>query len=376
MLNLGLVVNPVAGLGGAAGLKGSDAVDASEALARGGQPRGEKRCVRLLDALGATLDDVSWTTWGGPMGERCLRESGGKSGAMHVSVIGTPADVTSAKDTIAAAKALHDARVDLLVFVGGDGTARDVHDAVGDRLPALGVPAGVKMHSGVFATTPETAAEVLRRLVTGGLVRVSHAEVRDIDEQALQHGRVNARFYGELTVPEVGGFLQHTKEGGRENEALAVQEIVAEIVERLEGCTRAVALGPGGTVAAVKSALSIPATLLGVDVWRPKADPLLDVDAATLESLGEALGTLILSFTRRQGFLLGRGNQQISPMVLRGLARENIWVIGTRSKLLTLRGRPLLVDTDDPTLDREFSGLTEIIAGYDDRLAYRVDTSA
>lgn len=232
------------------------------------------------------------------------------------------------------------------------------------------------MHSGVFATTPETAAEVLRRLVTGGLVRVSHADVRDVDEQALRRGRVDARFYGELTVPEVGGFLQHTKEGGRENEALAVQEIVAEIVERLEGCTRAVALGPGGTVAAVKSALSIPATLLGVDVWRPEADPLLDVDAPTLESLGDELGTLILSFTRRQGFLLGRGNQQISPVVLRGLARKNIWVIGTRSKLLTLHGRPLLVDTDDPTLDREFSGLTEIIAGYDDRLAYRVGTSA
>ena len=376
MLKFGLVVNPLAGIGGAAGLKGSDAVDTEVALARGGRPRGEGRCARMLTALGATLGDIAWLTWGGAMGARCLLEVAGEHTTLHVSVVGTPASVTSANDTVAAARALQAAGVDLLVFVGGDGTARDIVDALGDRLPVLGVPAGVKMHSGVFATTPETAAEVLQRLVTGGLVSVSQADVRDIDERALRRGEVNTRFYGELTVPEVGGFLQRTKEGGRENEGLALQEIAAEIVERLADYDRPVVLGPGGTVAAVKTALAIPASLLGVDVWRPGAGPLLDVDAATLEALGTELGAVIVSFTRRQGFLLGRGNQQISPAVLRRLPREKLWVVGSRSKLLTLDGRPLLVDTDDPILDRQLSGLTEVIAGYDDRLVYRVGTSA
>ena len=164
MLKFGLVVNPLAGIGGAAGLKGSDAVDTELALARGGRPRGEERCARMLTALGATLGDIAWLTWGGPMGARCLREVAGENEALRVSVVGTPASVTSASDTVAAARALQAAGVDLLVFVGGDGTARDVVDALGDRLPVLGVPAGVKMHSGVFATTPETAAEVLQRL--------------------------------------------------------------------------------------------------------------------------------------------------------------------------------------------------------------------
>jgi predicted polyphosphate/ATP-dependent NAD kinase len=241
----------------------------------------------------------------------------------------------------------------------------------------LGIPAGVKMHSGVFATTPEAAGSIIAALVEGGLVRAAIAEVRDLDEAALRQGVVRPTFYGEMAVPEAGGFLQHTKEGGRENEALAVEEIVAEVAERVADHPGVYVLGPGGTLSAVKSALGMEPTLIGVDVLREGRQIGWDVDAPWLErrlALTAERATLVLSFTRGQGFLLGRGNQQFSPAVLRRVGREHLWVVGTRTKLLSLEGRPLLVDTDDPDLDQEWSGLVEIVTGYRDSLLYRVDS--
>jgi predicted polyphosphate/ATP-dependent NAD kinase len=297
---------------------------------------------------------------------------------VSAEIMGEPSQPTTAADTGRAARAMAAAGADLLLFCGGDGTARDLLDAVGDAVLVLGVPSGVKMHSGVFTTTPEAAGEILQRLVAGGLVRSTRADVRDNDEQALREGQIKPRHFGELLVPELGGFVQHTKEGGRENESLAVAEIVADVAERIEASSSSTfhVLGPGSTVAAIKQALGMRATLLGVDVYQDGEQVGTDVDARWLETHVEQPFNLILSFTRRQGFLIGRGNQQLSPGFLRKLDRQRLLVVATRSKLLSLEGRPLLVDTDDVQLDREYSGLVEVIAGYEDRLWYRVDTHA
>ncbi|MDH3643920.1 MAG: ATP-NAD kinase family protein [Gammaproteobacteria bacterium] len=373
MISVGLIINPVSGIGGTVALKGSDGAEIqAEAAMKGGRPRGEPRARRALNAAAEVHNSVRWLTWGGAMGSELLADLG-----LAHQVLGDPDSPSTGADTRKAARALADAGVDVLLFCGGDGTARDLLEGIGERLPVVGIPGGVKMHSGVFATTPEVAGEVLVRLGAGGLVRSTRADVRDLDEEALREGQLRPRFFGELLVPELGGFLQHTKESGRENESLALAEIVADVVERIEDSPASVAfvLGPGSTVAAVKEALGMRSTLLGFDVYRAGEQIGADVDAGWLESLAQPV-SLIITFTRRQGFLIGRGNQQLSPTFLKKLDRNRLQVIATRSKLLSLDGRALLIDSDDPDLDLEFAGLVEITAGYEDRLWYRVESHA
>ena len=374
MIDVGLIVNPVAGVGGAVALKGSDGSDLQAlAVSLGGKPRAATRTARTLRKLAAASAGgaIAWHTWDGEMGARLLRDCG-----IEPSVWGAAQGASSARDTRLAAQTLLRHGVELLVFAGGDGTARDVFEAVGTSLPVLGIPAGVKMHSGVFATTPEVAAEVLERLLSGGLVRATRADVRDWNTHGADSAVVRPQFYGELLVPELGGFIQHTKEAGRESEALAVTEITAQLKEVVADYPGPWVLGPGSTLAAIKTALGMRATLLGVDVMDQGIQVGEDVGAAWLEENAAESARLVLSFTRGQGFLIGRGNQQLSPTFLRRIGRPAITVVGTRTKLLSLAGRPLLVDTDDSALDQELTGLIEIIAGYEDRLLYQVATHA
>lgn len=365
-LCFGLIINPVAGLGGSVAMKGSDGADVqAEARARGGAPRGSERARRALTTASRAAE-VRWLTWSDVMGAQLLDTLG-----LQAEVLGSSQGEPTATDTRLAAEAMRRAGADLLIFVGGDGTARDLLATLDQSLPVLGIPAGVKMHSGVFATTPERAGELIDLLVDGGLVSLVAREVRDLDEEAIRAGEIRPRYFGELLVPEPGGFLQHTKERGVESEPLAVNEIVAEVVERLEAEARPVVLGPGGTLNAIKQGLGIDGSLLGFDVWQSGTVLGRDVDARWLEAELED-ARLVLSFTRGQGFLIGRGNQQLSPAFLRRIGRQSLWVVGTRTKLTSLDGRPLLVDTDDPALDRDWSGLIEVITGYQDSLLYRL----
>jgi predicted polyphosphate/ATP-dependent NAD kinase len=365
-LRFGLLINPVAGVGGAVALKGSDGIGVQQqAVSRGGVPRGAERAARALRSS-RSAGDIHWLTWGAEMGERVLTALG-----LPCQVLGQAGERTGAADTQLAAETLLEAGIDLLVFAGGDGTARDIHAVVDQKVPVLGIPAGVKMHSGVFATTPERAGALIDRLVGGGLVSLVPRQVKDLDEAAIVEGQVRPRLYGELTVPEPGGYLQHTKERGVESEPLAINEIVAEVLERLAEVSDPVVLGPGSTVGAIKTALGFQGSLLGFDVWQEGSLLARDVDAHWLEAeLDRAL--VVLSFTRGQGFLIGRGNQQLSPSFLRRIGRESIMVVGTRTKLKSLDGRPLLMDTDDPELDRDWSGLLPVVTGFEDALLYRL----
>ena len=382
MLRVGLLVNPIAGLGGEVALKGSDgAAVQEEARRRGGHPRAGERAREFLRHCDELVADgeIEWLTRGGEMGETHL------ASRPHTTV-GSPAAgeadaPTSVIDTHEAVRDLYRAGIDLLVFVGGDGTARDVLAALtneaGDatHTVVLGIPAGVKMHSGVFAVTPRTGAMLLADLVCGRLLAKVNREVRDYDEASDD---LSIKRYGELSVPEAGGYLQHTKIGGKESEPLVLEEISADIVER-DLDQALVVVGPGSTCRAIKERLGITTTLRGFDVRVPSGDTHADVDARTLvELLRSARGSdkrvhLIVSFTRAQGFLFGRGNQQLTSEFL----GELVWpgeviIVGSRTKLDSLDGRPLLVDTGDQALDDAFEGIVEILCGYDDRLLHRL----
>lgn len=381
MFTVGLVVNPVAGLGGAVGLKGSDGADVQrEALARGATPRAGARAAQAVQTLRSRCPAVRIVTVPGAMGEL-------SAGVPHELVEPPSHEVTTAADTRAAVAAL--AGVDLLLFAGGDGTARDVLDAVrelGDQAPpVLGVPAGVKVYSGCFALSPATAGFLAADYGTGlarrgpdrgGADHTVEAEVVDLDEELYRRGEVSPRLYGSLRVPAARTGLSGRKAGSSGTSAGTVEGIAREVVSRMRPGVRYV-LGPGATTLAVGRELGLAATLLGVDVVEPGAGLLAaDVSESELfELAGGGESVLVLSVIGGQGFVLGRGNQQISPRVLDALAAgrtDALVVLATQQKLAALGGRPLLADTGDQETDSKLSGHVRVVTGYRESTIYRI----
>ncbi|BAN49539.1 ATP-NAD kinase family protein [Metapseudomonas resinovorans] len=365
--HMGLIINPLAGLGGPAALKGSDSV-AAEALARGAEPRAAARTRLALECLLPLVGRIGFLTFPGPMGADLLAEMG----FAHRVLGHLDGPSTSAADTQKAVEALQEAGAALILFAGGDGTARDVSAAVREGQPVLGIPAGVKIHSGVYAISPRAAGELARRLVEGDLVRLASGEVRDLDEAALRDGKVAARWYGELTVPEEGHFMQHVKQAGMESEELVLVDLADWLNDSWEEGVRYV-LGPGSTLHGLAANLGLETTLLGVDVIEDGAVIARDVTEAQLFALvADHPARLLVTAIGGQGHIIGRGNQQISPRVLRAIGLEHLRVVATKRKLGTLAGRPLLVDSGDPELDAAFPDAIRVWAGYKEELLYPV----
>ena len=372
-LRIGLIVNPLAGIGGAVALKGSDGeAVVREALARGAEAEAPRRAARALAVLADSGAPVELFCWAGAMGEDSAREAG-----LVSRVVGRAAqDPTGPEDTREAARALLREEVELLLFAGGDGTARDICDVVGERVPVLGIPAGCKMHSGVYAVNPEAAGQLLVELAGGDLVSLMEGEVRDIDEEAFRQGRVSARYYGSLRVPAEHRYIQQVKSGGRESEALVLTEIAAGVVEEMDPGVSYL-MGSGSTVGAVMEELGLANTLLGVDQVRDGELVRADLGAAQLrQALDEGPARAVLGIIGGQGHLFGRGNQQFAPDIIRRLGRDGLIILATHEKLKALEGRPLLVDTGDAALDQELCGLLPVRTGYEEQVLYRVDTEA
>lgn len=365
--NIGLVINPLAGLGGSVALKGSDKV-AAKALNLGARPRANARCLQALMELEGL--DVCVYTYQGDMGADCAKQAG-----LITKVVGqAQTQPSSASDTMKAAKILIKQGVDLLVFVGGDGTARDLLNAVGDQIPVVGIPAGVKIHSGVYGINPVAAGQVIAQLVKGELVTLKSQEVRDIDEQEFRAGRVKAAYYGELQVPESHEYMQSTKDsasaGGKEIEALVLEDMAAHIEELMEPDLRYI-MGSGSTIARVMEHLGLANTLLGVDVVENNQVIASDVTADQLLNLCQHGATeLFVTIIGGQGHILGRGNQQLSSELIKQIGLKNIHIVATKTKLKNLNGRPLLVDSGDPVLDKDLRGLVPVICGYHDLVLY------
>jgi len=362
---LGLIVNPVAGLGGRVGLKGSDGPEVwKKALSMGAVPESPKRAVRALDLLVDLRNDLELITYPGEMGEEEARACG-----FSPRVIGTiHRGATTPADTERAASDMAAQGVELILFAGGDGTARDVYRAVGRGIPVLGIPSGVKIHSGAFAASPIHAGEVARLFLTNRTsVPLREAEVMDIDEQAFRHNSLSARLYGYLCVPFQREHLQGSKAGSSRGERVSFDEIASEVIGGMLP-EHLYIIGPGTTTRAITDKLGLSGTLLGVDAVLNRNPAGTDLnERQLLELLDRRPGRIVVSVIGGQGFILGRGNQQISPRVIRKAGVKNILVVAAEDKLLALGDKPLRVDTGDPVLDAELSGYLPVIVGLNRR---------
>lgn len=371
---LGIIINPLAGLGGSVGLKGSDGV-ANEALAKGAIPKAQQRMQQALDVILPFAEQIDIITASGDMGGLLCRQMGFSTQEVYRAIETRSAEKTSALDTQQAVKCLLEHQLDLLLFAGGDGTARDIYAVVDDSFPVLGVPAGVKIHSGVYGITPHASGVVVRMLLNGELVSLMSADVMDIDEVAFRQGIVKARRFGEMTVPAEPRYIQAVKMGGKEVDELVLADIAADIIESMDD--ELYIMGSGSTVAAVMEDLGLANTLLGVDVIQHKQIMAKDVTAQQLLTFIADKKTypsvkLVITLIGGQGHILGRGNQQLSPDLIRQIEKDNILILATKTKLKALEGRPLIVDSGDPELDKALTGYYKIVTGYHDYVMYQV----
>ena len=364
---LGFIVNPIAGMGGRVGLKGTDGEEILQlAIKLGAKPIAPERARQMLRELKRLKVKFTLVTYPKEMGECEARDCG-----FDPVVIGNIGDKTSSEDTKRAAREMLELGVDLIVFCGGDGTARDVCEAVDLKVPVLGVPTGVKMHSAVFALNPRVAARVVADFL-GGRLSVREAEVMDVDEEAFRAGRLSAKLYGYLLVPYEPNYVQSAKspspqtDDERENQLA----IARYFVERMEDDVVYI-LGPGTTVKAIADVLGLPKTLLGVDILLGRRLVAVDVnEEGILREIEGRRGVIVVTPIGSQGFIFGRGNQQISPEVIRRVGRENIVVIATHYKLSTI---PCLrVDTGDPELDELLRGYMRVITDYGEEKIVKV----
>lgn len=367
IFKLGVLVNPFAGIGGALALKGSDGAEIREkALAMGAEQKANEKMAKALSILEALSGQFTVVTASGEMGETVCESLG-----IPYEVIYTPnTEQTEGEDSERAAKAMVEANVDLLLFAGGDGTARNICSVVGTQVPVLGVPAGCKIHSGVYCVSPSAAGQVVSQMIAGELVSEMDAEVRDIDENAFRDGKVIAKHYGEMRVPAELTYVQAVKMGGKEDEALVLDDIAAYVSEIMsdEPDTYFV-MGSGSTVGAIMEFLGLDNTLLGVDVVKQGELVASDVTAKELVVLTQDKPTkVILTVIGGQGHILGRGNQQLSPAFIRQIGKQNMLVVATKQKLQALNGKPLRLDSSDAALDTELAGAFTVITGYKDKV--------
>ena len=393
MRKIGLIVNPVAGLGGMSAFRGSDDVQVQSAAMKAGY---EKQAIRKAEAALEKIRDLSGAfqlfTVSGEMGENAALAAGIRAVVLRrnkrmttngdsAGKVATTAEsrldvsVTTAEDTHDGVRWLLDNGADVIVFAGGDGTARDVLKAAGEKVPVIGIPAGVKMHSAVYAVSAAAAGYVLRAFVQDKSWRIEKREVMDIDEALFRRSIVSASLFGFLPVVVGKNYIQNTKQSSVSTEQELETMTDGMIREVLEDVYYLI--GPGSTTEVIKKKLTNNGSLLGVDVVKNRKMIIKDADERQLYQLldrcEEDSGARILTtFIGGQGHVFGRGNQQFSPRVIRKVGKENILIVATVSKLAALRLAPLLVDTGDSGLDAQLSGYYKIMVNAKESVIYRV----
>lgn len=357
---IGLIVNPIAGMGGAVGLKGTDGERASRARELGALATAGQRCTRALTAIADVIEDAEWLTAAGSMGEDALVDAG-----VAPSIVYRPDKIeTSADDTRTTALAMKTAGVDLILFAGGDGTATDIASAVDRHIPLLGIPAGVKMHSAVFAVSPRAAGEVVRATIEARDLTTLLEEVEIMDRPGDE---ASPELLGYVKTPVVPMLVAQGKAAAQIG---SVEGACRRALRKIRETAGPVFLGPGTTMRRLKNELGIHATLLGVDAWRNGSSIGTDLAAKDILELlpdrvskGDQQPLLVVGVVGGQGFLFGRGNQQLSAEVLRRFDRGRILVVSSLEKLTALPERRLAIDTGDDELDAALSGYLPVIIG-------------
>lgn len=376
MKRIGLIVNPIAGMGGRVGLKGSDGKETLE-LARklGAVPECPGKALTALKQIKDNFNrDVQIITYPAIMGEHEALDTG-----FQPKVIGKiNSGETTAEDTIQAAKDLSDAGVDLIFFAGGDGTARNIFDALGEqKFPVLGIPGGCKIHSAVYAINPKTAGDLVVQYLEGKVKDLKISEVMDIDEDAFRKGVVTAKLYGYLHVPNEKRMVQNMKSGRGYSEEAALEQLSRYFADNMKPDTLYI-VGTGSTTKKILDKLGEEGTLLGVDLVYGRKIVAKDVnEKGILDFLATSNGNvkMIVTVIGGQGYVFGRGNQQLSPDVIRQVGLENIIIAASKPKMLSLFGKPLLVDTGDEELNEELSGYRRVYVGYEDSVMFKVTSN-
>ncbi|OPL08555.1 MAG: hypothetical protein AVO33_10005 [delta proteobacterium ML8_F1] len=363
MITVGLLVNPIAGMGGAVGLKGTDGGMYLKALALGATPVTPVRIQQVLSLV--TRQDLHFLAAPGRMGEDYL-----KGLSFRYEVVGESRGRTTSQDTKRILARMRAMGVALVIFVGGDGTARDVLDILGTEVPVIGIPSGVKMFSSVFALSPHAAAAMINSFGEDFVEK----EVLDIDEEAFRENRLVSRLYGYVRVPDFDNFLQGRKEASDVSSRGVDKktEVAAYVLEHLEKDV-VYLLGPGTTLKSIADGLGVAKTLLGVDAYHDGVLIGEDVnEAAILDILDKyAKVKVVITPIGGNGFIFGRGSKQLSAKVLSQLSKEDILVVSTLDKVGGLR--VLRVDSGDRAVDARFKGPMPVLVGYAEEIMMEVE---
>ncbi|MGM0396895.1 MAG: ATP-NAD kinase family protein [Bacillota bacterium] len=359
-MKLGVIVNPIAGMGGKVGLKGTDGPEVLEKARKlGANPESPGKAEKALRTLVPLKGKLEILTFPGDMGENEMRNLG-----FEPTVLDSVKENPSAEDTEKAARMMLDENVDLIIFAGGDGTARNIYNAIGEKVPVIGIPAGVKIHSSVFANHPGGAGEIAFNYLQDMEIGTKEAEVMDIDEEAYREGVLAAKLFGYMRIPHMPDLTQSQKSSGFADEKESVSGIAEKVIEEMRDGIYYI-IGSGTTVRGIMEHLGLPNSLLGVDIIKDKKLVAYDVnEKQILEIIGDDPAKIIVTVIGGQGYLFGRGNQQMSAEVIKKVGKENIIVVATRSKIFSLQGKPLLVDTGDDEVNKLMNGYIKVVFDY------------
>lgn len=369
MKRVGLIVNPIAGMGGTVALKGTDGERIlKKAIELGAERKAPGKMVRALEEIIPLKDEVEFLTCSGDMGENQA-----KALNFNYKVVFEIHDKITREDhTILAAERLLEEGVDLIIFAGGDGTARDVYKATKGKGVVIGVPAGVKIHSPVYAINPSMAGKLAADYISGRVVKVKEVEVMDIDEDAFRQNLVRTKLYGYLNIPDEERLCQNKKAPTPLSDKVAKESAAQYIIDNMVDDLVYI-LGPGSTTEPIMRNLGLENTLLGVDIIRNKKLVMNDAtEKDILKIVKTNMCKIVITPIGGQGFLFGRGNHQLSHKVISTVGKENIIVLATEGKIRELKFQPFYVDTGDETVDNLMKGYIRVIIGYGQEMMYKI----
>ncbi len=345
-LRIGFLINPIAGMGGRVGLHGTDGDLATRAIERGATSHSRKRARITLAEL-SSVSNIEFLTPRGAMGGELLVElQNEKTYLPHVSLTDfTPGSDTSSEDTRSVISEFQSENVDLILFAGGDGTARDIFNVVGDRIPMLGIPSGVKMRSGVFGLHPGDVAEILKRLVAQEKPQYSTAEILDLGIGSTDYSA--SEFFGVARTPSAPDLIQRSKSSHSSTSETGLKELAIHYANNLKQETLYL-FGPGGTTQLILQAAQPDQRFDAAGVHALFNGDVVGSDLgedAILELLDRYANVqLVVGVIGGQGYLFGRGNQQLSAAVIDRIGWDRIFIIASSAKLLELMPVQLHVD--------------------------------